>query len=71
MGNKAWTQALRWSGHKDFNAAEDRPWGTAGEVRSAGPLTFLRVYEAGHMVPMDQPQVALDMINTFMFDGDF
>eukprot|EP00662_Eupelagonemidae_sp_cell21_P018241 gene18241-41585_t len=28
-----------------------------------------RVHDAGHMVPMDQPAAALDMINTFASGG--
>ncbi len=31
-------------------------------MRQYGNLHFLRVYEAGHMVPMDQPENALAMI---------
>merc|ERR1712154_455441 len=31
-------------------------------------LTYLRVYNAGHLVPMDQPEVALELINQFMAD---
>ena len=34
----------------------------AGEMRQFGNLHFLRVYDAGHMVPMDQPAHALAMI---------
>ena len=30
--------------------------------------TFLRVYKAGHMVPRDQPAVALAMLNAFLDD---
>lgn len=43
----------------------------AGEIRSAtaasgsGSLTFLRVFDAGHMVPRDQPEAALKMLNAF------
>jgi len=29
-------------------------------------LAFLRVYQAGHMVPMDQPAAALYMIDRFI-----
>ena len=75
MGNKAWTKALPWSGHTAFNEAMDADWkyndAIGGKVRSAaaasgsGSLTFLQVYEAGHMVPMDQPQAALAMLNQF------
>lgn len=38
----------------------------AGELRTSGPLSFLRVLDAGHMVPMDQPAAALAMVNAFM-----
>jgi cathepsin A (carboxypeptidase C) len=77
MGNKAWTQELSWSGKSDFVASEDADWkygksGTVGgKIRSAeaktggGSLTFLQVYEAGHMVPMDQPEAALSLLNDF------
>ena len=35
-------------------------------MRQYGNLHFLRVYDAGHMVPMDQPENALAMINRFI-----
>ena len=34
----------------------------AGWRRSAGPLTHVVVYRAGHMVPHDQPAAALQMM---------
>lgn len=82
MGNKAWTMELPWSGHNEFSTAEDYTWtygdNTAGgAVRSApaaqgsGSMTFLQVYEAGHMVPMDQPEAALSMLNTFLRNEPF
>ncbi|XP_038713462.1 serine carboxypeptidase-like 47 [Tripterygium wilfordii] len=37
-----------------------------GALRSHGPLSFLQVYDAGHMVPMDQPKTALHMIQRWM-----
>lgn len=69
-GNKAWTQELKWTGRQAFNAAPDQPWlladGTqAGEARTAEGFTFLRVFGAGHMVPMDQPAAALALVNAF------
>uniref|UniRef100_A0A6S9GAZ6 Carboxypeptidase n=1 Tax=Heterosigma akashiwo TaxID=2829 RepID=A0A6S9GAZ6_HETAK len=73
MGNKAWTLALGWAGQAAFNRAEDRDWVLDGErkgvVRSAGGLTFLQVFEAGHMVPMDQPAAALALLQAFVAGG--
>ncbi|KAJ1962878.1 hypothetical protein GGI12_002390, partial [Dipsacomyces acuminosporus] len=69
-GNKAWTLALEWAGKGGFNGAEDLAWNVgskqAGEVRSFDNFTFLRVFEAGHMTPYDQPENALDMINRWI-----
>jgi Na+-driven multidrug efflux pump len=38
----------------------------AGQLKQYKNLQFLRVYNAGHMVPMDQPVAALNMLQTFM-----
>jgi cathepsin A (carboxypeptidase C) len=75
MGNKAWTLDLAWPGKSAFNAAEDHDWDVdgkkAGTARHAQGLTFLQVNNAGHMVPMDQPENSLSMIETFMSGKDF
>lgn len=36
-----------------------------GTVKQLGPLSFVKVAQAGHMVPMDQPLNALQMITRF------
>ena len=71
IGNKAWTMDLEWS-HKDaFNAAEDReilPGGaeaSVGQIRRAENFAFVRIYDAGHLAPMDQPEVTLQMVKVF------
>ncbi|AOW03211.1 Alpha/Beta hydrolase protein [Yarrowia lipolytica] len=70
VGNKMWTDALEWTGAEKFGKAEIRNWTVngenAGEVKTAKGLTYLRVYEAGHMVPFNQPEVALDMVNRWV-----
>ena len=55
------------------NAAENTLGGWARSAKSAsgGALTFLQVKEAGHMVPMDQPEAALSMINAFTANQPF
>jgi len=69
LGNKAWTLALPWNGSAAFNAASDHTWSVggqkAGTARTADGFTFLQVNNAGHMVPMDQPENALEMVRTF------
>lgn len=74
MGGKAWTEALLWSGHMDYLRAPMKEWlgangETAGEVKKANNFTFLRLYDAGHMVPMDQPEQALFMLMQFIKEG--
>ena len=73
LGNKKWAKALEWDGKEEFNLAEDKPWHlTTGEnmgrIRSHNNFKFLQVYDAGHMVPMDQPQAAVEMLNSWL-DG--
>jgi len=66
LGNKAWTLQLEWDGKDDFNSAEDIAvtidGEEVGELRNADKLTFFRVYKAGHLSPMDQPKVTLEMV---------
>jgi cathepsin A (carboxypeptidase C) len=37
-----------------------------GEVKSSGNFTFMDVFAAGHMVPMDQPEASLDFYNRWL-----
>merc|ERR1712048_1204983 len=72
LGNKKWTLALDWPHKADFNAADDKPYMLAdgqtqlGRIRQAGGFSFVQVFQAGHMVPMDQPEAALKMLNDFL-----
>jgi len=80
IGNERWVEALEHKFHKEFVAAETKPWITiesgrqAGTVRSAGGgygagnVTFVTVFEAGHMVPYDQPEAALDLFTRWILD---
>lgn len=74
LGNEAWLNALPWLGHEQFLAAPVRDWRvhgkSAGTVRNHRHFTFLRVFEAGHMVPHDQPANSLDMVNRWI-SGDY
>ncbi|KAG4968524.1 hypothetical protein JHK87_034175 [Glycine soja] len=70
LGNSRWVNAMEWSGQKQFGASGTVPFlvdgAEAGTLKSHGPLAFLKVYEAGHMVPMDQPKAALEMLRSWM-----
>lgn len=72
-GGEAWTLGCDWSGKEDFNKADYVDWNVgssaAGALRSHKNLQFLRVFEAGHMVPMNQPKAALQMLNQFISGG--
>ncbi|KAF4031485.1 Serine carboxypeptidase [Phytophthora infestans] len=67
---------LDWTGKAKFNNAPNHPFVTAedtdaGRVRSFENLAFIRVFNSGHMVPMDQPAVSYEMINKFFQNEDF
>lgn len=75
LGNHAWSDALEYSGHEIYEKIPLRPWFTesgklAGEVKNYDIFTFLRIYDAGHMVPFDQPSNSLDMVNRWI-QGDY
>ncbi|KAJ7807396.1 serine carboxypeptidase [Mycena olivaceomarginata] len=67
LGNSKWVAELPSTHKEAFGNAPFRPWivsgRPAGVVRStgdgAGNVTYLTVFEAGHMVPHDQPEAAL------------
>ncbi|XVF05745.1 hypothetical protein REPUB_Repub05bG0198600 [Reevesia pubescens] len=70
LGNSNWVHAMTWSGQKQFGAAATVPFLVdgveAGKLKSHGPLSFLKVHDAGHMVPMDQPKASLQMLKKWM-----
>ncbi|KIM49641.1 hypothetical protein M413DRAFT_438816 [Hebeloma cylindrosporum] len=78
IGNERWLGELQTKFQEEFSESEPVPWVTAqsghtvGEVRSAGSgagnVTFVTIYEAGHMVPYDQPEAALDLITRWIMD---
>eukprot|EP00924_Labyrinthula_sp_SR-Ha-C_P004020 augustus_masked-scaffold_3-processed-gene-11.41-mRNA-1 protein AED:0.34 eAED:0.35 QI:0/-1/0/1/-1/1/1/0/538 len=65
LGCRAWVNELEWQGKQAYNQEEWVQWRGAGSLRTFGGLSFLQVFRAGHMVPMDQPKIALEMLNEF------
>ncbi|KAJ2082094.1 hypothetical protein H4R24_001835 [Coemansia sp. RSA 988] len=70
VGNKALMMDILWPGRAGFAMALDRPWGAGGvalgHVRTFGGLSFLRIFESGHMVAKDQPSVVQAMLTEWL-----
>lgn len=70
LGNSRWVHAMEWTGQNEFKSSPEVPFvvdsSEAGLLKSHGPLSFLKVHDAGHMVPMDKPQAALEMLKRWM-----
>jgi serine carboxypeptidase-like clade 4 len=66
LGNSRWVTAMEWSGQMDYAKANWKEFEVdgveAGLTTGYGPLQFLKVHDAGHMVPMDQPKNSLEML---------
>jgi len=76
-GNLDWTRKMKWSGGEEFAKKFSSPfvidnekgW-TGGEViqNDDKRFSFVKVSQAGHMVPLDQPRVAQEMLRRFVND---
>lgn len=66
LGNSRWVNAMEWNGQKEFVASPEVDFevdgSKAGLLKTYGSLSFLKIHDAGHMVPMDQPKAALEML---------
>ena len=69
-GGEAWTKAVNWTHGEEFANASYVEWKEGankyGEMKQVENFVFLKVYDAGHMVPLDQPEAALDMLTRFL-----
>ncbi|KAI0354677.1 peptidase S10 serine carboxypeptidase [Trametes cingulata] len=77
IGVERWMLQLEHKFHEGFIRAPnwefivEETGEVGGRVRSAGGygagnVTFVQIYEAGHMAPHDQPEVTLDMITRWV-----
>lgn len=82
LGNQAWSNVLPWTYSDEFAKAEEKDFEISGQLRKldASPLaatkagtvknyehfTFLRLFDGGHMVPFDQPESSLEMVNRWI-----
>ena len=69
MGGYQWMKDLVWPGQSAFNAAQGADYQGIGMMyydTNYPNYRFIRFYQAGHMVPMDQPEKALTFLNNFI-----
>jgi len=75
MGGQAWTNKLQWSGSAGFALAKNTTYMVDGEnkgsFKSYKGFTFMKLKDAGHLVPMDQGKAALDMVTKFLAGQPF
>ena len=64
-GSQIWVNALEWERAEEFRKAEMKEV-NGGTYKAVGNFAFYRIYDAGHMVPFDQPEVAQRMLNHFI-----
>ncbi|KAI8869960.1 alpha/beta-hydrolase [Ramicandelaber brevisporus] len=73
IGIKAAVFALEWAGKSGFAKAPKRNWSVNGKVAGESwkyrNFAYVSVFEAGHMVPTNQPERALAMITTWLEGG--
>eukprot|EP00584_Thalassiosira_punctigera_P012906 CAMPEP_0172554578 /NCGR_PEP_ID=MMETSP1067-20121228/55320_1 /TAXON_ID=265564 ORGANISM="Thalassiosira punctigera, Strain Tpunct2005C2" /NCGR_SAMPLE_ID=MMETSP1067 /ASSEMBLY_ACC=CAM_ASM_000444 /LENGTH=668 /DNA_ID=CAMNT_0013342973 /DNA_START=136 /DNA_END=2142 /DNA_ORIENTATION=+ len=82
VGNEQLLDALPWSKTSQYTQQPRHAWESGvdtslkfnyiagrpdGYIKQFDNLSFLKILEAGHMVPMDQPAVALAMIHTLVY----
>lgn len=80
VGNEILLEKLPWKHNKDYINAPRAAWKSkaksdqdnkiSGYIKEFQNLLFLKVMDSGHMVPMDLPEVSLDMMRTFVYGGE-
>jgi carboxypeptidase D len=70
IGTEEALKSLAWDGQEGFQEAARSIWAfegrPAGFCKSHGNLSYVVVLNAGHMVPMDVPAQAQDMVRKFI-----
>ena len=68
VGNERFLLALPWVGDYGYRHAatyEQKNW-EGGEWWEFGNLRYARIIGAGHMVPFDKPEIALNMVKSWL-----
>lgn len=67
LGTEAWINSMNWSRLPDFQKSRRMLFAGSvghpkGYIKSLDNLTVFWIMDAGHLVPMDQPELALKML---------
>jgi len=77
VGSERTLDNLKWHGQDNWIVAERYTFNAGDQLRPDGfikeydNLIFLKIPQAGHMVPMDQPTQTLAMIRRLVYKHDF
>jgi len=77
VGNENALENLQWKHITEYQTSTRYGWKSqsldklGGYMKGYNNLSFLKILNSGHMVPMDVPDVALDMLQTFIYKQSF
>ena len=77
VGNEIAVENFQWKFQNQYQTSKRYGWKSdatgnlGGYMKEYQNLMYLKVLDSGHMVPMDVPNVSLDMMKTFVFQGNF
>jgi hypothetical protein len=66
-----WKHRDQWIEAKRYSWTAAKQAEVSGYIKEFENLAYLKVLHSGHMVPMDVPDVALDMMRVFMYQKSF
>ena len=73
LGNLEWTNVFEYPDHEEYSSKALAPWYVdeteVGQYKNAGLLTFLRIYDAGHMATWDQTHAVQAFVQDWTFNG--
>lgn len=77
VGNEIAVENFRWNHQMEYQVAKRYGWKSpskgqlGGYMKEFKNLMYLKVLDSGHMVPMDVPDVSLDMMRNLVFGVSF
>lgn len=77
VGNEIAVENFKWKSQNEYQMAGRYSWKApstntiAGYMKEYDNLMYLKIKDSGHMVPMDVPNVALDMIRSLVYKKSF